>query len=60
MKNKKVISFPLLIILILIVRGIYKQIDFENLSFHKPALAAVYIITLLAFIFLLYKNFREK
>lgn len=60
MSNKKGLSFPLLIIAIVLGWTIFKQFDFENLKFEKPTLAVVYVLTFLMSVYLLVKNFKEK
>jgi hypothetical protein len=47
MKDKKSYPFPLIICVIVISNGLFKQFDSENLSFEKPWLALVYVITIL-------------
>ncbi|MBX2921628.1 MAG: hypothetical protein KF746_05475 [Chitinophagaceae bacterium] len=60
MNNKKGQSFPLLIIAIVLGWTIFKQFDFENLKFEKPALAIVYILTFILSVYLLIKNTKGK
>lgn len=60
MSNKKGQSFPFLIIAIVLGWTIFKQFDFENLKFEKPALAIVYILTFLMSVYFLVKNLKEK
>lgn len=60
MNTKKGLSFPLLIIAIVLGGTIFKQFDRENLKFEEPALAVVYIITFLISVYLLVKNGKEK
>ncbi|RYU94779.1 hypothetical protein EWM59_15255 [Emticicia agri] len=60
MNNKKGLSFPLLIIAIIIGVAIYKDFDFKNLRFEKPALAIVYILTFLMTVFFLVKKPKGK
>ena len=52
MSNKKGNLFPFIIIVIVLGMGIYKEFDFENFKFEKPALAVVYILTFLMSVFL--------
>lgn len=56
MESKKAPVFALTIIAIILGITLYKQFDFNNLKFEKPALATVYIIVFLASIFILIKN----
>lgn len=56
MNNKKGISFPLLIIAIVLGWTIIKQFDFENLKFEKPAMAVIYILTFVMTVYMIFKN----
>lgn len=58
MSNKKGLSFPLLIIAIVLGWAIYKEFSFENFEFKKPAIALVYIIAFAIAVYLLVK--RDK
>jgi len=59
MEKKKSIN-PFFVIMAVIIGGaLYKQFDFENLSFEEPALAIVYIVTLVAVIYFLIKGYRK-
>jgi hypothetical protein len=60
MSNKKGQPFPFLIIAIILGWTIFKQFDFENLKFEKPALAIIYILTFLMSVYFLVKNVKEK
>jgi len=60
MSNKKGQSFLFGIIAIILGWTVFKQFDFENLKFEKPALAVIYILTFLMSVFFLVKNVREK
>ena len=60
MSSKKGLSFPLVIIAIILGAAIYKQFDFENLKFEEPALTIVYIITFLMTVFFLIKKPKSK
>lgn len=60
MSNKKGHPFPFLIIAIVLGWTIFKQFDFENLKFEKPALAIIYIVTFLMSVYFLVKNVKEK
>ena len=60
MENKKGINFLFGIIAIILCSVIYKQFDFENLKFEKPALATVYIVTFLFSIFFLIRNYIKR
>jgi predicted ferric reductase len=58
MGDKKGQPFPFVIIVIVLGWGIYKQIDFENFKFEKPALTVVYILTFLMSVYFLIRNLR--
>ena len=60
MSNKKGVSFLFLIIAIILGWTIFKQFDFENLKFEKPALAVVYIITFIMSVYFLVKNVKKE
>jgi len=60
MSNKKVQTFPFAIIAIVLGWTIFKQFDFENLKFEKPALAIIYILTFIMSVYFLVKNLKEK
>jgi len=59
MKNKKTPNFFLLVIILVLGPVIYKQFDFENLRFEKPALSILYIIIFAISIYLLVKRDRN-
>jgi membrane protein DedA with SNARE-associated domain len=60
MSNKKGQPFPFVIIAIVLGWTIFKQFDFENLKFEKPALTIVYVLTFLMSVYFLVKNVQEK
>ena len=60
MENKKASSFVFWIIAIILGVTLYKDFDFQNFKFEKPALAVVYIIVFVACVFLIIKNFRKN
>ncbi|KRD59736.1 ATP synthase F0 sector subunit C [Flavobacterium sp. Root935] len=60
MENKKPITFIFWVIAIILGVTLYKQFDFQNLKFEKPALAVVYIIVFVFSVFVLIKNFKKK
>lgn len=60
MSNKKGQPFPFVIIAIVLGWTIFKQFDFENLKFEKPALAVVYILTFIMSVYFLIKNAKEQ
>jgi predicted ferric reductase len=60
MNNKKEYSFPLIIIAVILGWTIFKQFDFENLKFEKPAMAVVYILTFLMTVYFILKKDKGK
>lgn len=60
MENKKSLSFPLMVVVIILGVTLYKQFDFESLKFEKPALAVLYIIVFLAAIYFLVKKPKKS
>ncbi|MFG4002788.1 hypothetical protein ACHRV1_11975 [Flavobacterium aquidurense] len=60
MENQKVPVFTFSIVAIILGVALYKQFDFKNLTFEKPALAVVYIIVFLFSVFVLVKNVRKR
>jgi len=56
MGNKKPLSFTLIIVAIILGWTLFKQFDFEALTFKHPALAVVYIVTFVASIWFLIRN----
>ncbi|HJY14013.1 MAG TPA: hypothetical protein VJ304_14565 [Flavobacterium sp.] len=60
MSIKKGQSFLFLIIAIILGWTIFKQFDFENLKFEKPALAIVYIVTFVMSVYFLVKNVKRE
>lgn len=60
MSNKKGLRFLFLIIAIILGWTIFKQFDFENLKFEKPALAVVYVLTFIMSVYFLVNSFKEK
>jgi predicted ferric reductase len=60
MNNKKEYSFPLIIIAVVLGWTIFKQFDFENLKFEKPAMAVVYILTFLMTVYFILKKDKDK
>jgi hypothetical protein len=60
MENNKPSSFIFIIVALILGSALYKQFDFETLKFQKPALATVYIITFVASIYFIVKNFINR
>lgn len=60
MKYKIVPNFLFVIIAVILAGAIYKQFDFQNFKFEKPALAVVYIIVFIFCIVLMIKKAKNK
>lgn len=60
MKTKSEYSFPLIIIAIVLGGTIFKEFDFENLTFEKPALAVVYVLTFVMTVYFIFKKDKTK
>ncbi len=60
MNSKKEYSFPLIIIAIVLGWTIFKQFDFGNLKFEKPAMGVVYILTFLMTVYFILKKDKDK
>ena len=60
MEKQKAPVFILIIVAIIVAMALYKQFDFENLKFQKPALAVVYGITFVVAVSVLIKNVVRK
>ncbi len=60
MAKRKGYSFPLIIIAVVIGWTIFRDFDFKNLKFEKPALAVVYILTFLMTLYFIFKKDKQK
>jgi hypothetical protein len=60
MSKKKGLPILLIIIAFIIGSGIVREFNFDTLKFEKPALAALYIITFLACVYIIVKDIRKK
>jgi type IV secretory pathway TrbL component len=60
MEKKKTLNIFSIILIIIIGRALFRQFDFENLEFEKPALAIVYIFAMALSIFFLIKGYKKK
>lgn len=60
MKKNSTLVFVFTIIAIILGVTLFKQFDFQNLKFEKPALAVVYGITFIISIAFLLKNYKKK
>ncbi|MDR7372119.1 hypothetical protein [Flavobacterium aquidurense] len=59
MENKKG-TFVFWIIAVILGVTLYKQFDFENMKFDKPALAIVYFIVFAFSVFIIVRNSRKR
>ncbi|KRD08199.1 ATP synthase F0 sector subunit C [Flavobacterium sp. Root901] len=61
MENKNNVPvFTFSIIAIIVGAALYKQFDFEKLTFEKPALAIVYLIVFVFSIIVLIKGLKKR
>ena len=60
MKNKKTPNFFFVFTAIILGSALYKQFDFENLKFEKPAIAIIYIVIFVVSIYLLIRDYLKK
>jgi membrane protein DedA with SNARE-associated domain len=58
--SKKGQALPFAIIAVVLGWTLFKQFDFENLKFEKPALAIVYGLTFIMSVYFLVKNMKGK
>ncbi len=54
--NKKELSFPLIIIAVVLGFTIFKQFDFKNANFESPAMAVIYILTFIMTVYFILKK----
>ncbi|PWB23285.1 hypothetical protein [Flavobacterium sp. HTF] len=59
MENKKSLLFVFWVIAIILGVVLYKQFDFENLKFEKPALAIIYLVVFVFSVYYLVKNSKK-
>lgn len=59
MKKRNALGFILGIVSVILVVTLFKHFDFEHLRFAKPALDTLYLIVLIASIYLLLKGGRN-
>jgi len=59
MGKKKTVNPFFVIIAVIIGGALYKQFDYENLTFEKPALAIVYLVTFVTTMYFLIKSYIE-
>ena len=60
MENKKELNSGLVIIAIVLGWTLFKQFDFENLKFEKPAMAVIYGLTFIMTIYFIFKKDKNK
>ncbi|WP_071636478.1 hypothetical protein [Flavobacterium johnsoniae] len=60
MKKNNLLVFTFSIIAIILGVTLFKQFDFKNLTFEKPALAVVYIIVFVFSVFAIIKNSKKQ
>lgn len=60
MENKKGLSFPFLIIAIILGVILFKQFDFETLTFEQPAMAVVYFIGFAIAVYALIGGYKKR
>lgn len=60
MKNIKLPNFFFTVIAIILGGALFKQFDFENQSFEKPALAILYAIVFICSIYGIIKNYKKS
>jgi len=60
MKNKKTPNIFFVFVIIILGSALFKQFDFDNLEFEKPALAILYLIVFFISIYLLIKDYKKK
>lgn len=60
MEDKKGTNFFFGLMATILGLALYKKFDFQTLSFEKPALAAVYIITFILSIYMLIRNNKKS
>jgi membrane protein DedA with SNARE-associated domain len=60
MENKKIPAFTFGIIAIILGLTLIKHFDFENFSFQRPLLDALYLIVFVFSIYALLKNFKSR
>jgi Ca2+/Na+ antiporter len=60
MSTKKGLSFPLIIVAIVLGATIFKQFDFKTFKFESPAMAVIYILTFVMTVYFIFKNTKEE
>lgn len=60
MDNKKGLNFFFIIIAIITGSKVFKHFDFQNLKFEKPVLDIIYLITFVASIIFLTKDYKNR
>lgn len=60
MQNKNPLSFPMLVVAIILGVVLFKKFDFEKLRFEEPAIAVVYIIGFVIAVLFLVKSNKKS
>ncbi len=60
MKNIKLPNFFFTVVAIILGAALYKQFDFENQSFEKPALAILYAAVFICSIYGIINNYKKS
>lgn len=60
MPPKKSLNIAFLILAVIIGRALFKHTDFQNLTFKKPALDTIYLITFVTLVILLVRDYAQK
>lgn len=60
MQNKNPLSFPMLVVAIILGVVLFKKFDFEKFRFEEPAIAVVYIIGFVIAVVFLIKTKRNS
>jgi len=58
--KKSTFSLPFAIIAFILGVAVYKEIDFEQLSFKKPALGILYLLTFLFSVFVIVRGMIKQ
>lgn len=57
---KKNINWFVALVAIMLGWTLFKQFDFQNLTFEKPALAGLYMLVFVTSIYLLIRDYRKR
>ena len=59
MKKQKGMNLVFVIIAVIVGSGLWKQFDFQDLTFDKPALAAVYGLAFVASLYFILRDYTK-